>query len=130
VAGGHEAPGRAVTVLVVDDREVCRRFERDLIEATAGFEQVAEARSGPEALQLAAELAPDLMLLDVRMPGMDGIETAQRLPAEGPPSLVVLVSVDVMPELPASVGPVVSVRKQDLSPRVLRGIWTAHRADH
>jgi YesN/AraC family two-component response regulator len=109
VVGGPEAPGRAVTVLVVDDQEVCLRFERDLIEATAGFEQVAEARSGPEALRLAAELAPDLMLLDVRMPGMSGIETAQRLPAEGPARLVVLVSVDVMPELPASVGAVASV---------------------
>jgi CheY-like chemotaxis protein len=49
------------------------------------------------------------MLLDVRMPGMSGIETAQRLPAEGPARLVVLVSVDVMPELRASVGAVASV---------------------
>ena len=60
---------RRVTVLAVDDQEVFRRAVRELIAATEGFEQVGEAASGREALALAAALHPDLVLLDVRMPG-------------------------------------------------------------
>ena len=68
-----------VTVLAVDDQEIFRRAARSLIAATPGFEQVGEASSGAEALTLAADLRPNLVLVDVRMPGMDGLETARRL---------------------------------------------------
>jgi YesN/AraC family two-component response regulator len=64
--------------LAVDDQAVFLRTARSLIAATQGFEQVGEASSGHEALELASELHPDLMLVDVRMPGMNGIETARR----------------------------------------------------
>jgi chemotaxis response regulator CheB len=68
-----------VTVLTVDDQAVFRRAVGDLIAATPGFEEVGQATSGAEALELAQALQPDLVLLDVRMDDMDGIETAQRL---------------------------------------------------
>ena len=54
------------------------------MDATPGFVAVGEASSGEEALQLSSELEPDLVLVDVRMPGMDGIETARRLAATRP----------------------------------------------
>jgi DNA-binding NarL/FixJ family response regulator len=117
-----------VTVLAVDDQPRFLRSARRLIAATPGFEQVAEAASGPEALTLAAELEPDLVLLDVRMPGMDGIETARRLRAHDDVTVVVLVSLQDIPDLPLTLdatGATAFVRKQDLSTRSLQAVWTA-----
>jgi DNA-binding NarL/FixJ family response regulator len=121
---------KPITVLAVDDQEVFRRTARSLIAATPGFEQVGEAASGPEALELAADLHPDLVLVDVRMPGMDGIETARRLAGADPGAMVVLISLEEVPELPssvASVGAAAYLRKQDLSTRTLRQLWRACR---
>jgi DNA-binding NarL/FixJ family response regulator len=115
-----------VTVLAVDDQAVFRRTARSLIAATAGFEQVGEAASGPEALELAEVLQPDLMLVDIAMPGMDGIETARRLAGVDPDGVVVLISVDELPASAASAGAAAYVRKQDLSTRTLRELWSAH----
>ena len=118
-----------VTVLAVDDQPIFRRVARSLIAATPGFEQVGEAASGPEALQLAADLQPDLVLVDVRMRGMDGIETARRLAEVDPHAVVVLISVEEVPDLPASlnaVGAAAFMRKQDLSARTLSALWEAH----
>ena len=117
-----------VTVLTVDDQPVFLRAARDLISATPGFEQVGQATSGSEALELAATLSPDLVLLDVRMPDMDGLETARRLHAANPESVVVLVSMGDVPELSAEPSPGVTthLRKQALSPRALRDVWEAH----
>jgi two-component system, NarL family, invasion response regulator UvrY len=129
---GHDPadrPEAAITVLAVDDQPIFRRAAQQLIADTPGFEQVGEASSGPEALEMIAALNPDLVLLDVRMPGMDGIETARRIVALDARAVVVLISLEQTPELPASlatVGAAVHVRKQDLSTRALREIWAAH----
>jgi two-component system, NarL family, invasion response regulator UvrY len=118
-----------VTVVAVDDQPIFLRAARQLIADTPGFEQVGEAMSGPEALELVAAVHPDLVLVDVRMPGMDGIETARRMVALDLSAVVVLVSLEETPELPASlatVGAAVHLRKQDLSTRTLREIWEAY----
>jgi DNA-binding NarL/FixJ family response regulator len=118
-----------VRVLAVDDQEVFRRVARQLIAATEGFEQVGEAASGDEALALAAQLHPDLVLLDVRMPGLDGVETARRLATVAPEAVVVLISLDGIADLPSSIvlaGAKAHVRKQDLSPRRLQDLWRVH----
>jgi DNA-binding NarL/FixJ family response regulator len=117
-----------VTVLTVDDQAVFRRAVGDLIAATPGFEEVGQASSGTEALELAAALRPDLVLLDVRMDGMDGIETAQRLLASACDAVVVLISLNEVPEAASAVagGVAALVRKQDLSTRTLREVWAAH----
>jgi two-component system invasion response regulator UvrY len=123
------APSGTVTVLAVDDQAIFRRVARELVEATPGFALVGEAASGPEALALAAELHPDLALVDVRMPGMDGIETARRMAADCAATVVVLVSLDPLPDLPsgACAHGIAYVRKQDLSPGVLHRLWAEHR---
>lgn len=117
-----------VTVLTVDDQAVFRRAASDLIAATPGFEEVGQAASGPEALELAAALRPDLVLLDVRMQKMDGIETAQRLLAADPETVIVLISMNEVPEIANAVtsGVAAHLRKQDLSTRALRAVWDAH----
>jgi DNA-binding NarL/FixJ family response regulator len=123
-------PGAAaVTVLAVDDQPIFLRAAQQLVADTPGFEHVGEATSGPAALELAAAVHPDLVLLDVRMPGMDGIETARRLAALDSHTVVVLVSLEETPDLPASlatVGAALHVRKQDLSTSTLQKVWAAH----
>jgi two-component system, NarL family, invasion response regulator UvrY len=122
-----EGVPRPVTVLVVDDQPVFLRVARDLIAATPGFEQVGQASSGGEALELAAAVEPDLVLLDVRMPGMDGIETARRLVASDSPAVVVLISLDELPGLPPLLArkTVTQLSKQHLSARALHAVWAA-----
>jgi two-component system, NarL family, invasion response regulator UvrY len=90
----REQPRSFVGVLTVDDQAVFRSVAREVIEATAGFELLGEATSGEEALDLADRVDPDLVLVDLRMPGMDGLETCRRLRATHPAVTVVLVSTD------------------------------------
>jgi two-component system, NarL family, invasion response regulator UvrY len=118
-----------VRVLTVDDQAVFRGIARDVIDATPGFESIGEAASGQEALEAVERLAPELVLLDVRMPGLDGIEVARRLCATHPETFVVLISIEESIDLPAAVrmaDSVPLVRKQDFGPRLLRRIWHDH----
>lgn len=69
----------ASTVLIVDDEPPARSRLRQLLTEIPGFSVVGEASHGEEALQLASELQPDIMLLDIRMPGLDGLQVAAHL---------------------------------------------------
>ena len=118
-----------VGVMTVDDQAVFRQAAREVIEATDGFVHLGEAGSGEEAIALAGELDPDLVLVDVRMPGIDGLETARRLSAAHPASTVVLISTASLDEYPSGdelFGAVAFVRKQDLGPALLRRLWVDH----
>lgn len=119
---------RSVRVLTVDDQELFRGVARDVIEATPGFKAVGEAASGEEALEAVERLSPDLVLMDVRMPGMDGIEVARRLAAADARILVVLISIEEGIDVPsaAQLDAVPLVRKQDFGPRLLRRLWQEH----
>jgi two-component system invasion response regulator UvrY len=114
-----------VRVLTVDDQELFRGVARDVIEATPGFELAGEASCGEEALAAVERLAPQLVLLDVRMPGMGGIEVARRIAVSHPDTVVVLVSIEERVDVPSAAA-TPFVRKQDFGPRVLRRLWTAH----
>jgi DNA-binding NarL/FixJ family response regulator len=128
VANTRESPTGTVTVLTVDDQAVFRRAVGDLIAATPGFVEVGQAASGAEALELADALHPDLVLLDVRMDEMDGLETARRLLESDCGAVVVLISLNDVPEVASAVagGVAAHVRKQELSTRTLREIWAVH----
>jgi DNA-binding NarL/FixJ family response regulator len=119
----------SVTVLTVDDQAIFLSAAHLLIDATPGFEELGQATSGAEALALAAECRPDLVLLDVRMSGMDGIETARQLLAADLGIVVVLMSTAPPAELPRSLfsaGAAAYLCKHELSPAALRRVWDAH----
>jgi len=122
-------PNSAVGVLVVDDQAIFRLAAHDVVEATPGFEAVGEASSGKEALGLVRELRPELVLIDVRMPEMDGVETARRITESRAELVLVLISVDEEAELPADAetcGAATFIRKQDFGPAALQNIWTVY----
>jgi two-component system, NarL family, invasion response regulator UvrY len=120
---------RDVRVMVVDDPLSFRRVARMVIDATPGFESVRCAASGAEALASADVLHPDLVLLDVRMPEMGGVEAARWLHESHPEAVIVLISLEELPNAAvalASCGAVAFVRKQDFGTRMLRRLWTIH----
>jgi two-component system response regulator AlgR len=83
---------REVRVLIVDDQEPYRRAMAAVVEATDGFLVAGSVTTGEEALVAAAQVAPDLVLMDVNLPGIDGIEATRRLRAVPGAPLVVLLS--------------------------------------
>jgi two-component system, NarL family, invasion response regulator UvrY len=124
-----ERSGRRVRVLTVDDQAVFRRVANDVIVATLGFEAIGEAECGEEAVTAVERLRPDLVLLDVRMPGMGGVEAARRITTAHPETVVVLISIEDPDEVSHAVrgsGAAALVRKQDFGPALLRNIWAEH----
>lgn len=84
-----------MNVLVVDDEAPARDRLRQLLEEDGAHTVVGEAGNGKQALQLAAELAPDVVLLDIRMPGLSGIETAHHLNTiDNPPAVIFATAYD------------------------------------
>lgn len=106
----------------------CFARSREVVEATPGFVPAGEAASGEEALRLVESAEPQLVLVDVRMAGMDGVETARRLSAAHPELVIVLISLEDPPSAQAIAesGAATFTRKQDLGPATLRSVWAAH----
>ncbi len=81
-----------ISVIIVDDHEIVRKGIRAYLDSTAEFKVVGEAGSGKEALQLVAELVPDVVLMDLIMPEMDGIKTTREIKKISPRSQVVVLT--------------------------------------
>lgn len=84
---------KVLRVLVVDDHPVVREGLRAMLRIDPGIEVVAEAGSGEEAIEQAARLEPDVVLTDIRMPGMSGIEVTQRVKAMRPSTAVIVLTI-------------------------------------
>ncbi len=80
-----------VRVLIVDDQEPFRMAARLVVEATDGFEVAGEAETGESSVEMARELKPDLVLMDVNLPGINGLDATRQILAEEAGSVVVLL---------------------------------------
>ena len=115
-----------VPVLVVDDQAPFRLAARAVLRRAEGFELVGEAASGEEAVEQATALAPALVLMDINMPGINGIEATRRIVARQPDVVVFLCSTYALADLPADAatsGAAAYVRKEELSAAVLTRLW-------
>ena len=116
-----------VQVIVVDDQAPFRAAARRVVAATAGFELAAEASSGEEAIELVSAIRPDLVLIDVHMPGIGGIELARRIAADTRAILVSSSKPEELPREAMSSGAAGYIRKDDFGPNALRAAWAGPR---
>jgi DNA-binding NarL/FixJ family response regulator len=82
----------SIRVLIADDQALVRSGFRLIVETRPDLEVVGEAENGEEALRLAGELEPDVILLDIRMPVLDGIEATRRIVASGNPARILVLT--------------------------------------
>ncbi len=91
-AAGRVRAMEPIRVLIADDHPLFRDGLRALLESVGDVAVAGEAAGGEEAVALAAELQPDVVLLDIKMPGLNGIEAARRIVAAGPSLAVLMVT--------------------------------------
>lgn len=87
-------------VLLVDDHKLIRVGLRKLLEAEAGVEIAGEASGGEAAIEMARELKPDVVVLDINMPGMNGVEATRRIARLSPAPRILIVSVHAQDPIP------------------------------
>jgi two-component system, NarL family, invasion response regulator UvrY len=112
-----------VRVLVVDDQVVFHDAAHAVIDAAAGFEWTGGASCGEEGVEQTARLRPDLVLMDVRMPGIGGVEAARQIASRGLPAIVVLITAG---RPPSDAGPGIAaeiVPKERLCGALLSRLW-------
>jgi DNA-binding NarL/FixJ family response regulator len=118
-------------VLVVDDQAPFRSAMKAVLRRTTEFELVGEAASGTEAIELAEQLKPALVLMDINMPEMNGIEATRQLVSSDPDLVVILCSTyeaaDLPPEVATS-GARAYLNKEHMGADMLRRLWAERDA--
>jgi CheY-like chemotaxis protein len=123
----HAYPS-AVSVFCADDHAGFRDALRALIAATPGFVHIGDACTGDDAIVQVPLLRPDLVLMDVHMPGMSGLVAAEILARDRPDLVIVLMAANPFPlrrDVADRCGQIVP--KHELSPRLLRDLWHRRR---
>jgi two-component system invasion response regulator UvrY len=121
---------KTVSVLIVDDQLPFRAVARTVIGLTAGFEVSGEAETGEDAVAQADAQPPDLVLMDINLPGINGIEATRRIRATHPEVAVILLSTYSEADLPddaREVGAIAYVHKEDFGPALVRELWQQNR---
>ena len=114
-----------VGVLVVDDQDPYRRAMSVVVDSTEGFVVVGVVASGEESVAAAAELTPDLVLMDINLPGINGIEAARQIRGLASAPVVVLLSTHDEDDFDLSgCGAAAYVSKSALSPARLLQVWS------
>ena len=128
--GASPAPAAAaaqdeVGVVIVDDQAPFRSVARTLVGLIRGWRVLGEAESGEDGVAQVAALGPAVVLMDINLPGINGVEATRRILAEHPDVAVVLLSTYAAEDLPAdaqSCGAAGYIRKDDLTPRLLKSV--------
>lgn len=124
--GTREGETMTVSVLIVDDQLPFRAVARTVIGMTTGFEVTAEAASAEEAIARVDAEPPDLVLMDINLPGMSGIEATRRIVETHPQTAVILLSTYSEADLPNDAkdcGALAYVHKEDFGPALVRQLW-------
>jgi DNA-binding NarL/FixJ family response regulator len=118
-----------VRVLIVDDQEPFRMAARLVVEATEGFDVVGEAETGEDSVALARELTPDLVLMDVNLPGINGLDATRQILDGGdePPVVLLLSTYEEAEYAPraAECGAAAYIPKAVFGPDRLESAWAA-----
>ena len=121
-----------VRVLIVDDQEPFRLAARMVVDATDGFEVVGEAETGEASVEMARELSPDLVLMDVNLPGINGLDATRQILAErADPVIVLLLSTYEEEEYApraAECGAAAYIPKSVFGPDRLEAAWADARS--
>jgi DNA-binding NarL/FixJ family response regulator len=115
-----------VRIVIVDDQPPFREAARLVVDLLDDFDVVGEATSGEEALAVVEALSPDLVLMDINLPGMSGVEATRRLRAAHPEVVTVLVSTYEVEDLPRgadSSGALAYVHKEHLDADLVEQLW-------
>jgi DNA-binding NarL/FixJ family response regulator len=115
-----------VSVLVVDDQLPFRMAARAVVRRAEGFELIAEAENGEEAVEKVVDLQPELVLMDINMPGMNGLDATRQIVDRSPNTVVFLCSTYERADLPpdaATSGAAAYVNKEEFGPALLRQLW-------
>jgi DNA-binding NarL/FixJ family response regulator len=129
--GQEDQLGMPVRVLIVDDQEPFRMAARLVVEATDGFEVAGEAETGEDSVTMAHDLKPDLVLMDVNLPGINGLDATRQILSDGADTTVVLLlstyEEDEYAPRAAECGAAAYIPKAVFGPDRLESAWAAAR---
>lgn len=113
-----------VRVLIVDDQESFRSAARLVVELSNGFEVIGEADTGESGVDMAAELRPDLVLMDMNLPNIDGLDATRQIMTARPETRVIALSTyEEFSDRAIAAGAVAFISKSEFEPQTLAQVW-------
>ncbi len=113
-----------IQVLIVDDQEAFRSAARLVVDLADGFEVAGEAETGEQGVRVAAKIRPDLILMDMNLPGIDGLEATRRILTALPETRVIgLSTYEEFRDRAIAAGAVAFISKSDFEPGLLAATW-------
>lgn len=113
-----------IQTLIVDDQEAFRSAARLVVELAGGFLIAGEAETGEDGVRMAAELRPDLVLMDMNLPGIDGLEATRQIMTALPDTRVIALSTyEEFSDRALAAGAVAFISKSEFDPDVLTRTW-------
>ena len=120
-----------IKVLIVDDQASYRSAAEMVVSLTEGFEVIGLAEDGERGVEMALAIEPDLVLMDINMPGIDGLEATRQIRAQdGPPVLIFSTyEASEFTDKAVAAGAIGFVSKSDFDPSVLAAVWSRGRPE-